>query len=107
MYPSWKYELFTAEVPKINIGTYNGKTISEIKILFFFKLTVNAAAIDPIKLNVGVPTRRLISKIEVVSVSTPRIIEIKGAINMTGTLDVNQCEKIFAYTFISKLALLI
>ena len=35
----------------------------DIKILFLFRLTVNAAAIDPNRLIVGVPISRLKNKI--------------------------------------------
>ena len=38
----------------------------DTSILFFFKLTVSAAAIEPIKLRVGVPMIRLMNKIKVV-----------------------------------------
>ena len=83
-------------MPKINIGIYNGKTITEINILFFFKLTVNAAAMEPMRLKVGVPMARLMNNTRAVCPSIPRINEIKGATKIIGTLDINQCDRTFA-----------
>ncbi len=59
-----KNELFTAFVPKINIGTYRGNTIKDKRILFDLKLIVNAAAIEPIKVSEGVPTSKLRKRME-------------------------------------------
>ena len=89
-----KYELFTALVPKINIGIYIGKTIIDIRILFLFKLIVKAAAIEPIKLIVGVPMISVMNRTKDVVTSSPKIIDIIGAIITTGKIDRIQCDKI-------------
>ena len=87
--------MLTALVPNISIGIYNGKTIIETNILFFLRLIVNAAAMDPIKLIVGVPINNVINKVNVVVVSRPRTMAIKGATITIGKLDNNQWDKIF------------
>tara|TARA_B110000196_G_C20562448_1_gene393749 strand:+ start:305 stop:511 length:207 start_codon:yes stop_codon:yes gene_type:complete len=67
-----------------------GKTIMETNILFFLRLIVSAAAIDPIKLIVGVPINNVRNKVKVVAVSSPRTIAIKGATITIGKLDNSQ-----------------
>ena len=62
----------------------------DTSILFFFKLTVSAAAIEPIKLRVGVPMIRLMNKIKVVWLSIPRTSAIIGAVSIIGILEINQ-----------------
>ena len=51
---------------------------------------VNAAAMDPIKLIVGVPINNVTNKVNVVVVSRPRTMAIKGATITIGKLDNNQ-----------------
>tara|TARA_B100000427_G_C15363617_1_gene531041 strand:+ start:659 stop:871 length:213 start_codon:yes stop_codon:yes gene_type:complete len=69
---------------------YIGSTIIEIRILFFFRLIVNAAAMDPIKLIVGVPIRSVMNSTVDVFISNPRKMQSKGAIITTGRFDNSQ-----------------
>ena len=58
----------------------------DTNILFFLRLIVNAAAIEPIKLMVGVPISKVTNKVNVVVRSSPRIIATNGATNTIGTV---------------------
>src|SRR5688572_13613457 len=74
----------TAPAPKINAGMYSGKTKIEINTPPPRKPNVNAAPTDPIKLKIGVPNNKLITRIQSVSFGISNWSPTSGAINTSG-----------------------
>ena len=89
--------LFIANIAKISTGMYKGR-INRLNNIPPLSPIVNATAIAPIKLSIGVPKNRVSMRQISASWFNARKIPTSNATTIKGKPVINQCAKIFANT---------